>query len=582
MEEEDILNQFNNSISSYTSSNESNYEDSNSSLSDTDENEEYAELNLNMEGFFEELDNIIKTDTKERNYDLLREFINTNNNYLNIRSEGRSAFIYAVLESDFNLMEFLLANGADVNDRYVDPNMKYEHDNYSALHIAVKMRQPDMVEFLLENNVDPDITDYGVDNSPIFYAQDINLIGMLVRRGANINFCNGDNENLLTYNMRIENEDDFNIDDSFLSEELIATLLQNGFNQISESLGLAIKYSRNDVIKILLPSCSNIQIREVLSEFTSKITTEKAFDVVLQFIKSHNLHDDLKLFLLNSFSLNFDQSNEAGGIKSICDMALSEIRLLPSLEFEQKDLIIDFDVMLSNGDTPLLYLVRTLEQNKFQSLQQVIINAIKSAKIDIKNLNSEYEGNSLLDYAIKFEQVELVKKLTSVGVNVNGNHLADSVTKSIELNDIKILEALIDSGQNIDLNQPNKDGISPLFSVVSSSCIEEQQIRLKIAESLLLKGVDKNKSTTYDLDYGELSPIKYINDRLNDSNEENKEFYKKLSKIVGNCSSDDYGIVDYFCDFNQDQNVEQDLPEQGLLGNKRSSEGMIEFSDDEL
>ena len=85
----------------------------------------------------------------------------------------------AVADGDIDAVKIALANGADVNDRFV----RQEVPDDTMLCVASERSHCDLVKFLLERGADPNLSDNeGADYRPLDLARDERAIDLLVGR----------------------------------------------------------------------------------------------------------------------------------------------------------------------------------------------------------------------------------------------------------------------------------------------------------------------------------------------------------------------------------------------------------------
>ena len=89
----------------------------------------------------------------------------------------------AVADGDIDAVKIALANGADVNDRFV----RQELPDDTMLCVASERSHCDLVKLLLERGADPNMSDNeGADYRPLDLARDERTIDLLVAYGADV------------------------------------------------------------------------------------------------------------------------------------------------------------------------------------------------------------------------------------------------------------------------------------------------------------------------------------------------------------------------------------------------------------
>ena len=116
---------------------------------------------------------------------------------VNARNRAGLTALYLVCgpPGPIDMVEFLIEKGADVNTRMGNKE--------TALIMAIKSLQPEIVKLLLSNGADPDATTGGGDHVLFIAAQQgrKDLIKLLVEYGANVNAKNRDGQTILFYDM---------------------------------------------------------------------------------------------------------------------------------------------------------------------------------------------------------------------------------------------------------------------------------------------------------------------------------------------------------------------------------------------
>lgn len=138
-----------------------------------------------------------------------------------------------------DMAEFLIEKGADVNAKMANSE--------TALIIAVRSLQPEIVRLLLSNGADPDATTGGREHVLFIAAQQgrKDLIKLLVKHGANVNAKNRDGQTILFYDI------------VFRDNDFLKTLLEKGIdvsvrdNDGMTAVKMAIQYHCTEAAEIL-------------------------------------------------------------------------------------------------------------------------------------------------------------------------------------------------------------------------------------------------------------------------------------------------------------------------------------------
>ena len=124
-----------------------------------------------------ELHSAITSGDTSRVTDLIRSGANVNSKDF----DGRTPLAYAVIDSQFEILEILLRSGAD-------PNIQ-DNDGLTPLHFAAKMHLPDSVKQLVRHGAKIDAKD-AFGNTPLWRAVfesrgRSDVVKLLVSLGAN-------------------------------------------------------------------------------------------------------------------------------------------------------------------------------------------------------------------------------------------------------------------------------------------------------------------------------------------------------------------------------------------------------------
>ena len=110
-------------------------------------------------------------------------------------SEEDKSFILAVRRGDINLAINLLNNGADINTRNLDDSGK------TALHYAVESSNSDLIAKLVDRGINTEIKNYQTDTAILVASRkgDVDTVKFLAKNGANINYRNSSNHNVVRF-----------------------------------------------------------------------------------------------------------------------------------------------------------------------------------------------------------------------------------------------------------------------------------------------------------------------------------------------------------------------------------------------
>jgi len=154
-----------------------------------------------------------------KNINFLVEYQNNNFDIINGKhnDNGQSCLIFACIDSDLNIIDFLLRIGANIHDR--------DNLGKSCLMYACVEGDLDIVLFLLLNGANISDTDITGTNCLMFACANGNLdiVELLLDKGANINDLDSNGENCLMYALKSELYSDITLN-------IIKLLLSKGVN----------------------------------------------------------------------------------------------------------------------------------------------------------------------------------------------------------------------------------------------------------------------------------------------------------------------------------------------------------------
>ncbi len=261
-----------------------------------------------------------------------------------------------------------------------------------SLHSAVSENRFDCVERDLKNGVDIDIRDGGYTgrgSSPLFYAENLEMVKFLLDRGADINFKNRDGETFL-----------HKTDNKEIAEFLI-------------SQGLNVNEKNNEGVTPLGAAGlkGNLEFMEVLVMNGSQVDTSVLNDVI-----SHSRYDrnfDTDLLVVEFFFKNGVQINakDKAGFTPLHYAVANEMNpnFLNILIQKKADL----NIKNNEDDTPLFVAMYSfiIDEDEAEEEIENIFKPLLEAGADpnIKNGN----GMTVLDIAEDEGNEELIKLLRS-------------------------------------------------------------------------------------------------------------------------------------------------------------------------
>ena len=354
-------------------------------------NKEKTAIKIINEGNIEELDLFLNS-----------LYQNEKLNLVNICLEN------AILRGDFNQINLLLNNGANIN--YISKN-----NSNNLLHFACQKDNLKIIDFLLLKGLDINSTNIN-GNTPLLFAVDRNqkeVVQFLCKRGANVNLKNKEGSTPL----------------------IIAT--QNGFLSI---------------VKILISF--NADINEKDNRFFNALTYAIGKPDILEFFFLHGANAEYKDHEGNSL-IHYAIIN--GDIQSIQIIINQNINLesngnglTPLLFATKMNKIEIMKILLSNGANvnaktkegyyPLLFAIERSNLNSIKLLVQY------DGNIEIKT----NQGITPLFAAIARCNIDIVKYLLTIGASTQSQTMKRNCFGSIECQSIDPLQfAFINSNLTI-------------------------------------------------------------------------------------------------------------------------------------
>ncbi|KAJ5074758.1 ankyrin repeat-containing protein [Anaeramoeba ignava] len=331
------------------------------------------------------------------NFNLNEEFTNSLP-YASKFNEGTEFAVACTYSKNPELIKLLLKHGGN-------PNIKIK---IPCVHRACK-NSVDIVEVLLEKNVDLELLDQG--NTAFFYAatHSIEMIDLLVSKGANINAKNGNN----------------------VLHHILSRFPANG--ELVEklcSIGVDINEHNNEELTPLILCCKNNQqlpIFEILIKYSARII-------------DYDIQNLLKYYLEDHSTLNFEiiklLFSHGGNFKNLENT--DQRIFINSKEFEQKQ-----------------YQIKEIERffEKYEQIQQDFLDLLDEkdlSDIQIKTLNNEISAHKfILEFRLGIE----VEKISEALINYEEENVKAFLEFVYSGN-------VLDKNYNIILGIAEKMGIS--------------------------------------------------------------------------------------------------------------------------
>ena len=133
-----------------------------------------------------------------RHFNYLVEYQNNNFDIINDKNNGKSCLMFACIDGDLNIIDFLLRSGALIHEK--------DNGGKTCLMFACANCDLDVIEVLLLNGANINDTDSNGSNC-LMYACDkgnLDIVKFLLDKGANINDLDSNGSNCLMYAIKSE------------------------------------------------------------------------------------------------------------------------------------------------------------------------------------------------------------------------------------------------------------------------------------------------------------------------------------------------------------------------------------------
>jgi ankyrin repeat protein len=353
---------------------------------------------------------------------------------------GEPSLTVAVQESNYEMVEYLLSAGANVDDC---------RGENTALEAAAEKKDSKMTSILLEAGADP-----SNDNSISFAAKasDFDLISVLLGRGADINKFGDKMESALYQAAQAENL------------ELVQFLLRNGADP-----NIGLKHWNRRPILQLLTYRTNMEIINALTQAGADCNNAFSSYYPLNPLQVAASKGDLKLveyFIAANADVNWPASENTGRTALQAAVKKGHLRIIDFLLANGAD--INAPAATWNGVTTLQ---AAISQNN-HDLVDFLLD--KGANAD--DQPSKGYGLSALQLAAKRGDNDLILKLLQAGAGVNGP-AGDrggrfAIQAAAENGNSKTVELLLHRGANINAPACFTDGYTALQAAVKGGHFE--------------------------------------------------------------------------------------------------------------
>ena len=360
-------------------------------------------------------------------YSLVAECLLKNGANANLNNESQTAIMIACIKNrNDKCVQALIDNGADFD-------LQDKHGQ-TALMLACKNGHNECAEVLIQNGVDKDLQD-NKGNSAVMIACDngySECVESLIRKGANIDLQDNDHEGR------------------------------------SALMRLCDKQGNDDIFRLLLESCANVNLQDQLGKTALMIAIASNHNKAVSMLLEHGAHLDMQ-----------DNEGNTALITAASKNNLSSVEILVNKGA-------DMNIQNKQGRNPLMI---ACNQEARSYVKLLVERGVDT------NLQDN-EGLTALIIASERGEAEIIELLTSrsqAKVDLQDHkgktalmHIVESLKKSEQLFEqfgAKVITLLIEYGANIDL-QDNSG-----WSALMMAC---QNGHVKLSSMLLDKGANSS------------------------------------------------------------------------------------------
>ena len=172
-------------------------------------------------------------------FNYLVEYQNNNFDIINDKNYGKSSLMFACIDGDLNIIDFLLRSGSHIHEK--------DNGGKTCLMLACANCDLDVIEFLFVNGANINDKDSNGVNCLMIACDkgNLDIIKFLLAKGANINDTDSNGSNCLMYAIKSElylNNTILNIT-KFLLTKGINIHVTNNFNETCFSLGKFMQWN---------------------------------------------------------------------------------------------------------------------------------------------------------------------------------------------------------------------------------------------------------------------------------------------------------------------------------------------------
>ncbi|KAG4095691.1 ankyrin repeat-containing domain protein [Neocallimastix lanati (nom. inval.)] len=348
------------------------------------------------------------------------------------------------------------------------------------LNMAIKLNHFSIVQYMMENMEFQSKMDINIKDSkgeyPLlkaFNSQNMEIFKYLLEHGANSNIKNKNGVSLLMLAIHKNNV------------EVIKLLLKYNVNIIEkDSNGLsplekAVNQNNTDIVRLFIKYCN---INKIIMNANAK---DASGNTLLMKAVNQNNGDIVKLLInycfKNKIKININEKDASGHYPLMKGINQNNFDIVFSLVNYGIKNNIKMSITDIEGNTPM-----TLAYKK----GNIKIFRYLVSYLDINQKDGQH--NSILYYAIEKEDIETVKDLISIGIDINlKNSFEDAaVDCAIFKGNLEIMDILLEN-DNVLLNKRNYLGKTPLISMIKADNYTPDQ-KERIIDRFIEKGTDVN------------------------------------------------------------------------------------------
>ncbi|XP_058808554.1 ankyrin-3-like [Phymastichus coffea] len=397
---------------------------------------------------------------------LLSHKVNINAHTLNPNYKGFTALHIAIIKKNVEIVNILLKNGADIDavieipESYTvlnnDLNGYVDYQDYNPLHLAIKIKDYNIVKLLLNHNADVNATVKHNGFTPLSIAvqnKDEEIVILLYQ--YKVNFCTKTKDGKNILHIALENNWCKLVEVLILNQADI----NDQTNEGETLLFMAVKMGDEMYVELLLNYNANVNVANYKNQTPLHIAAEFS-EAIVKILLVHGAKvDEIDDYNETPLSIAVKYCN-INIIKEILHYkpCINNIGNKLALAYATKNInqnyvqiihiLLDYGFLLSDENVIDTYLLNYLiSQNQLQ----IIKHLLKYGVNIVASLNNLKES-SFVQNAVKTENIELLKLLIWYGFDLN---ILDTYGKSAmdyatELDNSDIIDLLLENGAKIN------------------------------------------------------------------------------------------------------------------------------------